>query len=217
MKLRIKVPRETGGLPERLRRQVAQHNWNAFGFALLALFVAAFLWVALYGALFSITMLAVTVVDGTEAAMPSGFYVAFAALAIALMGAAWFDRVITVDDRPVDRNPPFEIFMDLLLAIPRATFAVWGNLSAWQWLSRLELFLAADLVERVAREKRVPLLSVPRDIPDDETRERIIFALLILRVLDIRHEDSAPAGCASPPSSPTGRLVKGPVHQARSF
>jgi hypothetical protein len=57
---------------------------------------------------------------------------------------------------------------------------------------------------------------VPRDIPDEESRERIIFALLILRVLDIRHEDGD-GWLRLSPFVPDWPLMKSSVQQAGTF
>jgi hypothetical protein len=180
--------RKSAALPIRLRALLIRHNCTVAGFAFLSLVAAVVLWGLAYFGILILTMVGMTVARGTSATMPPFFTLDFTVVALALLALAWFDNALTVNDRPPDKRPTFEIFMDFLLAIPRTTLAIWGNLTAWQWLGRPDLRLAAELVVRVAREKRVLLMSVPADIPDQRTRERIIFTLLMIRVLDVRHE-----------------------------
>jgi hypothetical protein len=181
--------RKSAALPSRLRRLFVEHNCAVVGFAFLALAAAVALWALAYLGAFFVTILGLTIVRGPDAVMPLDFTLDFAVIAFALLVLAWFDKALDANDRPPDKKPAFEIFMDLLLAIPRTTLAVWGNLSAWQWLDETDLQLAAGLIERVARERRIRLQSVPLDIPNERSRERIIFALLLIHVLDVRHED----------------------------
>jgi len=87
-------------------------------------------------------------------------------------------------------------------------------MSAWQRLSRVELESAADLLERVARERNVPLHSTPVDIPDPHIREKVIFTLLLLRILDIGRRNDGEARLRLSPFRPaTLRLGEpaGPV------
>ncbi len=181
--------RRPRSLARRLRDHVSRHNRSVLSFALLSFLGSAVLWVALYLAVFALILLGLTVFKGEEATAPPHFALAFVSIAAGLIGAAWMERAIVVNERLPDRKPKFEIFMDFLLMIPRTTLAIWGNLSAWQSLSSDEYRLAAGLVERVARERRVPLQRVPIDIPDDRVREKIVFALLIVQVLEVRTDN----------------------------
>ncbi len=175
-------------LAESLREHMVRHNWQVLGFTLLTTGTSILLWAILYGGVYWLLLLVRTSASVTDWVPVRSYTLVFGAVAGALLFAAWFDRTVAGSERVPDHRPMAEIFLDLVLAVPRTTLAIWGNLSAWQWLDREELDYAAALVERVVREKDVPLHSTPLDIPDDRTRERVVFALLMLRVLDIRRE-----------------------------
>ena len=98
------------------------------------------------------------------------------------------DRMATTNDLPRDETTASDIFMDFLLAIPRTTFAVWENLSAWRNLTDREIEHGAELMAMVIQERRVPLHRTPLCIADDRERERVIYTLLLLQILHLHWE-----------------------------
>jgi hypothetical protein len=193
-------------LAKSLRELFIRHNCQVLGFALLSLAAAAVFWMLLYAACSCLVLVVQAISEKESAPLPEGFSWAFGSVAASLIAIAWFDQAMIVNDRPVDRKPSLEVFMDCLLAVPRTTLAVWGNLSAWQWLNQAELRLAAALILRIVRERKIPLQSAPLDIPEERLRAKIIFALLMIRVLDVRSEDGAPWLRLSPLRPETLRL-----------
>jgi hypothetical protein len=174
-----------------LRAHLARHNRHVLGITGVTLLTAALLWLVLYGLAHWLTLFGLTAVRGGEAALPPGFRRGFLLAAAALLAVAWLQRWLFPEHLPPDKKSLGAVLADLALAIPRATLAVWGNLSAWLRLSRAEIRLAADLVDQVARAQRIPLQSAPLLIPDERAREKIVFALLLLQVLEVRREDGA--------------------------
>jgi hypothetical protein len=172
-----------------LRRHFVRHNLAVLGFTALTLVTAAALWAVLYGFAYWILLFGISAAHGLDAEMPPTFTKVFLLAAAALLSIAWIDRRLHPNERLRDYKSFAAIFGDFLFAIPRVTLAIWGNLSAWQRLSRDELILAATLLQRIAREKRVTLQSAPLDIPNPDTREKIIFALLLSRVLEFGREE----------------------------
>jgi len=128
----------------------------------------------------------VTTVLAESARIPSGFGGGFFTVSAVLVLIAWCDQRMFPDQRPPDARSAVEIFGDFLLFVPRLTLAVPANLSAWQALSPAELDAAAQLVVRVIRERKAPLHSAPLEIPNDRARKKVIFALLMVKVLEIR-------------------------------
>lgn len=179
-------PREIAAV---LRREIAGHNRRAALLALLAAVAAALLWAALYFVAHWLTLLFLTAARGVDTQVPSAFPDVFAIAAAALLAFAWMDRRLHPDDRPRDKRSPGEIALDVVLAIPRLTLAVWTTLSAWQRLGISELAQAAAFVARLVQERRIRLQSVPLEIPRERARERILYALQILQVIDVRRED----------------------------
>ena len=110
-------------------------------------------------------------------------------MAASLVFSAWLDRKVTPNQLPPDEKSPREIAMDFLLAVPRMTLAIVGNLSAWLRLGRHEVQASAHLLERVLRVKKMPIHETPLEIPEPACRENVISALLLLGLLEIHKSD----------------------------
>jgi hypothetical protein len=171
-----------------LRSHLARHNLQVLGFSVLTAGAAVLLWTTLYVFSYWLTIFGITVARGPEAAMPPGFSLGFAMIAGGLLFAAWIDRWATPNALPPDKKRPLEIALDFLLATPRATLAIWGNLSAWQRLTRPQIELAADFLAQLMPNRRMAVHAVPLEIPDDTVRDKIVFALLVTGVIEMRRE-----------------------------
>ena len=172
-----------------LRREIARHNLQVAGIALFTLVVAAGLWVVLYAVCCWVVLFFQSAVGTARVALPQGFTLVFAVAAACSVGYAWLDRRLTPNDLPRDDKSPGEITADFLLALPRITLAIWGTLSAAVRLTAHEVSEAAAFLHRLARERRIPLHSVPLDIADAHARFRILFALQLLEVIDLRRDE----------------------------
>lgn len=185
------VPRvfTPGSTASALRREIVAHNLRVAGIALLTLAFAAGLWVVLYAVSCWVMVFGLAIAGTSRTELPHGFTLLFAVAAACSLAYAWLDRRLTPNDLPHDDKPPGEITADFLLALPRITLSVWGTLSAALWLDAGELADAAAFLHRLARERRIPLHSVPLDIGDAQARFRILFALQMLEVIDLRRDE----------------------------
>jgi len=172
-----------------LRAHLAAHNLRVAVISLLTLVAAVALWLALHAVTRWLTLLLLTAIKGTDAQMPAAVEAVFWSGATALLAVAWIDRRLRRDDRPKDHKSAAEIASEFILAIPRVTLAVWGTLSAWQRLTESEIADAVALIERLTHEHRIRLSSMPLEIPDSARRFKILFALQLVQVIDIRRED----------------------------
>ena len=179
-------PRE---IARSLRAHLARHNARVLLLSAATFAGAILLWAVLYAIAQWLTLLALVVVRGEDTSLPRGFPIVFATGALSLLAYAWIDRRLTPDDMPRDEKSAGEIAEDFLLAIPRATLAACSTLTAWQRLTPQEFALAATLLDRLSREQRVAMHSLPLDIPDEEARWRIVFALQLTQIVDMRRED----------------------------
>ncbi len=169
-----------------LRRRFAQHNRLVALVAVLTFLVAAALWYLLFAILYWLALIVTGVSRGMDARPPEILPAIFIYAAGLLLLITWIAGALFPERPPKDKKSPFEIAAEFVLAVPRATLAVWGNLSAWQRLDRHEIEMAAEFLERLAAEGRVPLHEVPLDIPDRKTRLRILLALQLVEVLNVR-------------------------------
>ena len=172
-----------------LRREIARHNIQVAGIALFTFVVAVGLWVVLYAVCSWAVLFFESAVGPSVVALPQGFTLVFLVAAACSVGYAWLDRRLTPNDLPRDDKSPGEITADFILALPRITLAIWGTLSAAVSLTAPELSDAAAFLHRLSRERRIPLHSVPLDIADAHTRFRILFALQLLEVIDLRRDE----------------------------
>ena len=172
-----------------LRREIARHNLQVAGITLFTLVVAAGLWVVLYAVCCWAVLFFLTVTGVPRVALPQGFTVVFGVAAVCSVAYAWLDRRLTSNDLPHDDKTPGEIAADFLLALPRITLAIWGTLGAAVRLPAHDIGEAAALLHRLARERRIPLHSVPLEIADATARFRILFALQMVRAIDLRRDE----------------------------
>ena len=168
-----------------LRRHFAEHNRRVLLLSLATLAGAVALWTAIYVVGQWLTLLFLTVVNGEDTALPSGFAIVYVTAAVCLLVYAWIDRRLTPNDWPRDSKPPREIVEDFLLATPRATLAVWTTLTVRQRLTESELAQAGSFLARLTEFGKLPMSVVGYDIPDVKERERVLFALQITRVIEI--------------------------------
>ena len=172
-----------------LRRRFAQHNRLVALVAVLTLLVAAALWYLLFAILFWLALVFTSVAHGMDARPPDILPALFIYAAGLLVLLTWLAQSRFANAPLKDKKSPLEIAAEFLLAVPHATLAVWGNLSAWQRLDRREMEMAAEFLERLASERRIPLHAVPLDLPDPQTRMRILLALQLIEVLNVTQSD----------------------------
>jgi hypothetical protein len=170
-----------------LRVEFARHNQRVLLLAGLTLIIAASLWYLVYAVMYWLTLLGVTIVNGVEAKAPDAFPTLFIYSGGVLVLITAMARRWSPNDVPRDHESTLECAAGFLLAIPRATLAVWGNLSAWQRLDGDQLELAAVLVERLVVEERVPLYQVPLLIPNRTSRCKVVFALQLVQLVELHH------------------------------
>ncbi len=173
-----------------LRDHFARHNRRVAVLVALTLFLATGLWFISYAIVYWLTLLFLSAAHGLEARPPDTFPVLFIYSAALLIIVSWIARAIFPNDTARDDKSLFEIAADFLLAVPRATLAIWGNLSAWQRLTDDELELAAGLVKLLRDEPRLPLQSLPVELPDRASRRKILLALQLSQVIKIRRTNS---------------------------
>lgn len=172
-----------------LQRRFAEHNRSVLVLAGLTFLAAAALWYIAYAVLYWLTLLAASARHGVDARAPETLPALFIYAAALLVFITWLAGRWSPDERPRDKKPALVIAAEFLLAIPRATLAVWGNLSAYQRLDFEELEAAADLMERLAGGERLPIHALPLVLPAAASREKIVLALQLVQLIELRRSD----------------------------
>jgi hypothetical protein len=124
--------------------------------------------------------------------MPDDFSWKFGVCAGVLLLCAGVRQGLRRNEAPRDRKALYEHIIDVILALPATSLAVWGNLSAWFWLNHRELRQATRLLEWILEERRLPLSSTPVVIPNDARREKIVLGLMLTGILDLRNDEGRP-------------------------
>lgn len=172
---------------ERLRAHLRCHNRRAAVLAFMIFAAAAALWMALYFVAWWLFLLGGTATKPLDYHPASGPLArGFAATAVLLCVCAWVGRRLRPNEAPQDHKSFGEHFLDVLLAVPRLTLAIFGTGGAVAWLSDSELDQAWNLLRRLNEAgSPVPVQELPVDIPDPAMRKKILLALQLSGVIDI--------------------------------
>lgn len=173
-----------------LREHLREHRLNVLAASAMALIFSAIGWGVLYGGLYWITMFVQTTLHGGDAGVPAVFHSAMGWCALGLMLAAMLDAYLHPHERQVDDRPTIEHIGDTLLFLPRLTLAVLQNFKVWPRISSAEIPVAAQLMDRL-RLENVPLHTLPLDFPNKRTRVRILIALQVAQLAEVRSENEA--------------------------
>ncbi len=172
--------------PARVRGCFQRHNREVLLLVVLTLLGTAALWGLIYVGIYWLTLVFFAATRSLDSQPPESLPALFIYTAALLVAVAWLWRVINPERGVPDKKASWELAMDLLLAAPRATLAVWGSLRAWQSLSAPELEVAAELLERVEAEGGIPVYRLPLEIPQRGTRQRIVLGLQWVQLVDVR-------------------------------
>jgi hypothetical protein len=111
----------------------------------------------------------------------------FAATGVLLCAWAWMGRLMRPNEAARDHKSFGEHVADVVLAVPRLTLAVVGTGGAAARLSDEELGYAWEMLRRMNEgERPVRVSELPVDIPDGEMRRKIVMALQVSGVIEIR-------------------------------
>lgn len=178
----------------RLREHFRKHNQWVLGLMAGTIVVTAALWVALYWLTWWLFILGGTALESTDFHPEQGPVMrGFAAVAILMCGVAWVLQLMRQDARVKDRRGVPGHILDLVLMAPRMTISVFGTGRAVALLNDDDLRHAWRLLQRM-RDARsaVPVQTLPLDIPDSTMRNRIILALQLSGVIDVRAASTGP-------------------------
>lgn len=177
---------ETDGIPAAFREHFRRHNREAALLAGITLAAAVSLWTLFYIVVYGIILLFTSSLQGIDARIPSSFLAVFAGCALLLCLVAWIMRKIRPGFFVPDQKSGFEIFMDILLVLPRITFEVWGNFSACQFPSETELRAAWELLQTMGERGKINVRQLPLEVPDQVLRARVVFLLQLAGLVELR-------------------------------
>ena len=172
-----------------LRAHLRSHNRGVLAASGVALVFSCIAWAMLYGVSYWMTMMALTIARNGDTAMPGEFSAVFFGTAAVLLLAARMDQWLFPNERAVDERPPVEHFADVIFFVPRFTMSCWQNLGALARLTEAELPDAARLLDALKLEGRVSLQELPAICSNDRARHRMLEALLVAGLIDLRREE----------------------------
>ncbi len=163
------------------------HNISVFAASGAAALVATIGWALVFAMSYWVALIAAATSRGIEA-QPEHFGENFLYFMGAATAFAAVDAWLTPHERACDRRPKLAQLYDVILFIPRITFATAQNFSAWAYLSGPAVRSAARLITRLRSEQRVPLHELPLDMPNPHLRRRVLAVLELTQLTDIRTE-----------------------------
>ena len=184
--------------PRALHRYFAVHNRQALTLAFLSLGASAVLWAVIYVLVFWFSLVAATLSrsfdpatlvqvtdrDLLTADFPRWFAVG---AAVTLVVAGVIRKRVRLARLREARLYLLWVCVELFMAIPNVTFAVWGNLSAITRLRRQEAAEAWKLLQRINQEGgRMNVASLRQEIDDEKTLRRVMFSLQLVGLISLR-------------------------------
>ncbi len=169
-----------------LGRMLARHNWHVAFLAISTLFVAAAGWTFVYAGIYWMLLLAVTVARGAEATAPPAFLSRFVSVGIIACALVWLTRRRGIIAPPRDSKSPFEVFLDIALALPRTTLAMWETLFAFQFVNEHQRSLAWQLLKRLQQNPALPAHSLPQELPELSERRKVLLALQLIGLVEFQ-------------------------------
>lgn len=173
-----------------LRGHFREHNRSVLFASGATLLFALVGWAVIYGLCYWFTVAFLSVKEGLKFNGTENFNRNFFSSVAVLYVATVIDRwLFRFDREAVDRRPLSETILDVALFLPRMTLAVLENFGVWIRLSEREEVLAARLVQLIRERGRYAQQEVPLVITSPREQHRIITALRIALVVDVRNED----------------------------
>ncbi len=184
--------------PRELRRYFARHNRQALLLAVLSLLASAALWALTYALVYWFSLVGVTVSRSlnvetlSQVNSPDLLGKHFAewfalGAGVSLVVAAFVRRWMRVAWLREARLYLLWVVVELFMAVPNATFSVWGNFSAVTRLRRREAREAWRLLERINQQGgRMNLANLPQEINDERTLRRVMYGLQIVGLVGVR-------------------------------
>ena len=179
-------------LKEALRRKIASHNRLVRLSTIGAVLGVAIMWGFLYFLANWLPVFFVTIVKGVDAEVPANLHRSILVFFTFWMLVGLIDRLVRARRAESLNATPMESALGTLLIPPRVTFSIWDNVRNRIWLSEYELEHASDFLERLYARGKMQMQSVPVELPDEHSRERILTALRLtdlVRELEVKKTD----------------------------
>jgi len=169
-----------------LGRRIDSHNKLVKLSTLWSVILIVVMWLAIYFLVQWVLLFLASAARGTEGDLPTHFRRFFLMGTGLWFGIYWFSRwregANLADDKGIRGT-----LTDFLLLPPRATVAAARNLDNLVRLSSDETDAAAAFLEKLVRAGKLPVSSLPVELPgDDEPRDRVLAALQIMDLIYIR-------------------------------
>lgn len=173
---------------ERLRAHLHRHNRFVLALTIATFCISASLWVALYFVIWWLYLLGGTAIRPFDFHPVSGPLIrGFVATVVLFCAIAWNLRLSRLNDAVRDHKGIAENALNVLLAVPRLTLSMFGTGAAAARLDNTELSHAWQILRRM-NESDTPILvsELPINIPDSEMRYKILTALQLAALIEIR-------------------------------
>jgi hypothetical protein len=180
-----------------LARRIASHNKLVRATTAGGILAIIVMWLAIYFIAQWLLLFLASAVRGTEAGLPVHFRGWFLAGVALWFGVFWFTRWRS-GPPPATEKGISGTFADFLLLPPRMTLGVARNLDNLVKLEPHEIDAASLFLARLVRAGKIPVASLPVELPgEDAPRDHLIGALRLLDLVYIRQPKDG-AACIVP-------------------
>jgi len=190
MKEKVSPMHSESSISHALRAHIRTHNLGVLSAVVFILIFTSALWTGIYFLCYWLLFFKHTVLDQDIWITPSGFIKEYAAVAVALVIAARFLDQLIPPDKARDHRSKLELVINLLMFLPRCTLNMLESLSALVWFSKKHLKAAALFIEYLQHHGRMNMQELPLAIPDESMRNRILFGLDIMQIVEVRLLDN---------------------------
>jgi hypothetical protein len=173
-------------LREALRRKITRHNKFVHLYAAWSGFLVLCMWVAIYFISRWALVFGRTLTQGVDAELPTRFSWGFLCVIVLWSAAGWLEQKRQPNYLRSNDRTLLEVFLELALFPPRATFSAIRHARERVHLQEPELEMASTLLERIGRAGKLLVDTAADGFPPEVDQEVLVKALQTLELIQVR-------------------------------
>ncbi len=173
-------------VPKEFRAYFLQHSRRVMGVAALTLGLSLLLWAGIYFLFYWAALFLITLIQGVDAAEPSGFAFRFLVIAGGLCGWSFLRQALWPYPHIGDRKSAIAIALGAIFALPNMSVSAVKTLTAYRSLDEEDLFAAWRLLGKIARAGSITIQELPIEIPREATRRKVMMALQLTGLIQLQ-------------------------------
>jgi len=173
-------------LREALRRKMVRHNKFVHLYTAWSGFLVICMWIGIYFVSRWALVFGRTLTQGVDAEPTGRSAWGFLFFAGIWLAAGWVEQKRQPSYLRSNNRTLTEVFFEIVLFPPRATFSAIRHAGERVKLQESELEMASTLLERIGRAGKLPLEAPAELLPAGVDHERLVKALQTLELIHVR-------------------------------